>query len=1203
MNCNLLEQTNQTSGGSCSFLAPRVMRRFRAGKWRFALLALFALMPVLSVQGAVDDVDVDQSPLIVSDPLPPNIVLLYDDSGSMGRGYLPDAASGPDGFRDSSRNRQYYNPGTLYTIPPRADGTTYPAPTFPNGYDDPFRLPNINNILLDPDYSDDYVDPSYTNKSDCQSAGGSWREGSWRRSPECHMEAFVYFDGGDKHHVIVDGASCGGLNHCHHASDSLALVGGTTTTTYGQNVAHWYSYYRKRDLSAKSGIFGAFSSISSSFRVGFGSINSNGKDYIQTNVNSDRRFTKGDALLAGVERFGEPGEAGAQRERFWGWLASIRSVHGTPLRKTLKAVGDYFGTEDHPWESGYDDGATYSAEKYSCRPSFAILVSDGTWNGGSPSVGNTDASEPKPFEGSGQSDYLADVAFKYWSADLRTDLANDVPVTDRDGANWQHMSTFTVGLGVEPSLSNDGGGSMADIFSWARTGNAGAIDTTSFQWGTDKVADMAHAGINGRGDFFSARDPEQFAAGIKQALAAIAAVPGAGSSPFFSGGEKLTSNTRQYTAGYTTGAWTGELTSAGYDGTAGTFSLDPWKASAHLPAAADRNIWTMDQSGNVVEFKKANLGDYWQTLGDNLYLSDPKGETWGQHIVNYLRGDQSYEDPTLTPLNDVLRKRDSLLGDIVNSTPVVIAEPKADLYKHVLDETYFDGLSGSNTYEQFATGNASRTPIVYVAANDGMLHAFNANTGVEVFAFIPGAVVGGTGDASLARLANPEYGVYNPVDGTQPVPHQYFNDGKLTTQNVYLNGEWKTILVGTTGRGTSRTVYALDITNPADLADPAKAGDAILWERSAGDGKSNDEWIGMALGRPTISLIKDSNNNAGQWVAHLGNGPNSQQNRAALLQFDLATGDLKVYPAGAMADNGLAAPYVIQKDDNDGLSEYAFAGDLQGNVWRFDLSPTGGSVSAPIYVAKEDGGARQPITTDMLATQNEKTGAIWVFFGTGRFLTDSDIRSGAPQVQTWYGLRALTGGSGLSEVNSSHTRTDLQKREILAENAVGSGVYRATSAGEFSDLTSDNNVGWYMDLVSPDRGEEGERIVYQTQLIAGRLIVNTLVPKSSGPCDTFPGGATLIVDPFSGANPGEAVLDANDDDKTDNNDGIIIDGERHYYNGQRYGVGMAGSMSALIGDGGTALLFGLGLDSSQMGLETTMGTTDAQRLNWHEIFN
>lgn len=1152
-------------------------RRFVTGSWRLAALALLALLPALGAQADVDDVEVDQSPLIVTEPLPPNIMLMYDDSGSMAWTYLPDNApkiSNSTG-RDASKNYQYYDPRVIYEVPPQADGSLYPTPTFPTGYRDPFRYPGqIHTIVDQSDYSERVC------------TGSGWWD-------EVCERAFRYTDPLSKqtHYVAVD---------CTPFDSNC-----TTDPDVQQNVANWYSYYRKRDLSAKSGIFSAFADISPSFRVGFGSINNRGSSYITNNANFS--FSKEGKRLAGVERFGEPSDvgtgagAGVQREKLWGWLESVNSSGGTPLRRSLKAVGEYYATEDQPWQSGYDDGGSYSSDMYSCRPSFTILLSDGYWNGDSPGVGNIDHDEPPPFEGAGQSNYLADVAFKYWNTDLRTDLKDDVPLTDRDQANWQHMSTFTVGLGVEPSLANDGGGNMGDVFNWARTGDPGPINTGAFKWGGDKIADMAHAAVNGRGDFFSARNPQEFADGLRQALAAIAAVPGAGSTPTFGGGETQTSGTRKYTASYTTGAWTGELKAVGYDEATDTFSVAPWSASAQLPGHASRNIWTTKPAGgsgavDAIAFDASELSaDQIDALEDGIDTSFPVPAA---DIVSYLRGDRIYEDSTQTPLASVLRKRDTLLGDIVTSTPVVIEDPKADLYKHVLDDTYHNDL---DAYDNFVTARSGRTPMVYVAANDGMLHAFDANTGEEVFAFIPGAVVGGEDDASLARLANPEYGVYDLVDGSQPVPHQYYHDGKLTTQNVEINGAWRTVLVGTTGRGTSRTVYALDITDPAVLADPATAGDAILWERSADDGGPNDDWIGMALGRPTISLIEGSGNQ-GKWVAHVGNGPNSEKNKAALLQFDLEDGTLDVYTAGSMTDNGLAAPYVIQVDNSDGLSEYAFAGDLHGNVWRFDMDRNGGSGEL-IYVAKDNGGNRQPITAPMFATNNEETGAIWIFFGTGRFLTGSDILETNPQVQTWYGLRALAGPSGLPVVTDAKSRSDLQKREILAEDSVGGKIVRATSLGDASDLTDDGDVGWYMDLVSPVHGEEGERIVYLTQLIAGRLIVNTLIPKSDDPCSTLPAGATLIVDPFSGANPGEPTLDANSDGTIDDSDATTIAGDTHFYNGERYAVGMAGVFAALMGADGNVRLFGTGLDSGEVETEMTAGSSGIQRLNWREIVN
>ncbi|MBZ0334515.1 hypothetical protein K5L82_10080 [Marinobacter sp. AL4B] len=1193
-------------------------------------MTVFVLASLLGVNASVSAaVQVDQTPLTVSEPLPPNIVLLHDDSGSMGYNYLPDTAStSGDDFRKFSKNRQYYNPETLYAAPPKADGSFYSAATFPDGYVDPFNSNNKNNIISDSDYSETTItySNSYNSANGCEDNGGKPRYYKHRGRYyyyDCEFVNghFVYFDGNAKNHVVKDGDSCAGLSNCHHASDALEFEvdGETISTTYGQNVANYYSYYRTRKLAAKSGIMAAFSELDPKFRFGYGSINNSNL----TGFTESNSYTK-HMTIKKVESFGD-GSNGTNKAKFWSWLNGVDSDGGTPLRRALESAGEYYKTPQ-PW--------TESGKEYACRASYTILVSDGYWSGSAPSsslkradntsTDNYDA--VAPFTGGNSLDRescgwrcsrnvenatLADVANYYWKTDLRT-ASDEVSPTANDPATWQHMTTFTVGLGLEVSGL---GATQAELFNWARGGrsveNWGGWPVPGNGGGSgesENVSDMLHAAINGHGNFFSARDPKQFADGIKQALADIAATPGAGSSPFVGGGEYLTNETTQYAASYMTGSWSGELKATKYSKTDGEFNVPLWNAASMLPSADQRNIWTMKVNGDAVEFKhddqSPNLTDYLSTLGNNIYPSDAKGADWGKRIVSYLRGDKVDEN------TGVFRKRDSLLGDIVNSTPVVIESPTVDLYEHVIDDTYFEGLTKNKKklYNEFAADNSSRTPMLYVAANDGMLHAFNADTGVEKFAYIPRALLRATGDGSLARLANPEYGVINPVDGSQPVPHQYYNDGKLTIQNVYLDDEWKTILVGTTGRGQSRTVYALDITDPAVLADPAKAEDAILWERSAGDGEANSDWIGMALGKPTISLIKGSGNK-GKWVAHLGNGPNSAKGKAALLQFDLADGTLSVYKAGSMNSNGLAAPYVIQSDDSDGVSEYAFAGDLQGNVWQFDLSSSGKDVSDPIYIAMDSSGKRQPITADMLATKNEETGAIWVFFGTGRFLSkNSDVLADSG-VQTWYGLRALAGPSGYAEVVKTHSRGNLQKRDIIYEDekVQGGGVFRVTSTGQFSDLTDDGKVGWYMDLVSPvaSKGEEGERIVYQTQLIAGRLMVNTLIPESSNPCNTSPEGATLIVDPFSGANPAEALLDADGDTDVDNDDSVNIKGTIYFFNSQRYEVGVSGTFTAKRDGSGNIRLFGQGLDAGFRDIGTTGGASagNVERLNWHEIVN
>jgi type IV pilus assembly protein PilY1 len=1160
----------------------RLGRGFAAGR---LLVACVTLLPAFAAQAAVD---VDQSPLIVTEPLPPNIMLMYDDSGSMGWNFLPDDWSGD--FQDVRDNQMYYDPRVEYEVPPRADGSLYPETVFPEAYRDPFPTPSGTESIV---MQYRYRDFAYVGRGNGNC--------NWDDRYEC---VFAYVDPADGvEKYVSDDCSRWPNGNCSDDADIQ------------QNVANWYSYYRIREYAAKSGIMAAFADIDPEFRVGFGSINSN------------------EGGLRGVYRFGSKSEVNygngldnhVRRESFWDWLSGIYSSGGTPLRQALKRVGDYYDDDSQPWEAGYDENGDYNSDQYSCRQSYTILMTDGYWNGGDPGVYNADNLDgsnitsadgqstyqydaPEPPFSDGYSNTLADVAMTYWKKDLRTDpeMKNDVPTTQADPAFWQHMTTFTIGLGFDPTGISPSDATMPDIFDWARTGSTTAFDTSQFSWpqpsrySSNNIADLAHAGVNGHGDFFSARDPQKFAQGLKDALAAIDNGPGAGNSQTFSGGTELTSDSVQYVADYVTGDWTGSVRAYEYVPANDDFDSLKWRAANQLPAAASRNIWTSkegngNQPAQGIEFMASELTTEQQdALTDNI---DTPFSVPAADIVSYLRGDRNYEDSSSTPLagGDTLRRRAGLLGDIVTSTPVVVGPPNADLYDEGSQD--FDGL---DDYDDFVTDTtvSSRDTMLYIAANDGMLHAFDAETGVEKFAYIPGALLKETGDGALSRLANPEYGRFDEGAGTQSAPHQYFNDGEMTTQNVYIGGDWKTVLVGTTGRGSSRTIYALDITDPSVLADPGTAGDALLWERSAGDGKTNADAIGMALGRPTIALVKDGPNGS-KWVVLVGNGPNSDSDEAALLQFELEDGDLDVYSTNNATSNGLSAPYVIQVDSVDGISEWAFAGDLQGNVWKFPLEDGGGSGDL-IYVAKDDNGNRQPITARMLATKNADDSSIWVFFGTGKYLTKSDVQSA--EVQTWYGLRTLPEQSGKPVVESTDSRSDLQEREILAEVSTSGNVGRVTDVGSESDLTSDNDVGWYMDLVSPVNGEEGERIIYTTQLIAGRLIVNTLIPVSNDPCRSFPAGATMIVDPYSGANPNSAMLDVNGDGGIDmTGDGTTLGGDARALNGIIYEVGASGAFTALINADGNIELFGAAMDSGQLRTEMTRGPGGAQRLNWREL--
>jgi type IV pilus assembly protein PilY1 len=600
--------------------------------------------------------------------------------------------------------------------------------------------------------------------------------------------------------------------------------------------------------------------------------------------------------------------------------------------------------------------------------------------------------------------------------------------------------------------------------------------------------------------------------------------------------------------------------------------------------------------------------------GLDYYVNGAKQPTSRTAMLNYLRGDNS---------DTTLRQRKVLLGDVISSTPVYVAAPDKALYVNATFE-------GASTYGTFVANQSARNPLVYVAANDGMLHAFRVKPGLkadgtpdpdkpagqEVFAYLPAAVLAQPANSAggISNLANPQYGAVDGVTGAQAVPHQYFNDGKITTQNVYLDtgdGQgkiWRTILVGTTGRGPAKSVYALDITNPANfdalaqrMADPTKPlPKVLLWERSAGDSgactgviPSNcSAYIGQMTGAPVIAQIKDGTST--RWVVYVGNGYNSTANTPALLEFDLATGALNVRPAlGGMLDDGLAEPGLAQPDSKTGITTAAYAGDLNGNLWKFDLtSPLGGG--SKIFQAVDKNGNPQPITSLVALSYDGTQGkqSTWALFGTGRYLDDGDVKS--TQVQTWYGLRVstdVTGANAPPVVSITTQRKDLTERSILKEDSAGNGnLLRATSLATTNDM--DGKVGWYMDLAT----QSGERIINRTQFIGSLALVTTMIPKVSDPCNTVPSGAVMLVNPFTGAN---STSDFGLGVTSYRENGVTVNVA---YNGVVYPVGPAAGVTGSYDKNGKIMLQFNNLSGAQVNLgPITSAAGDVGRVSWREL--
>jgi type IV pilus assembly protein PilY1 len=962
---------------------------------------------------------------------------------------------------------------------------------------------------------------------------------------------------------------------------------------------------------AKSGIMNSFLSIDAKYRIGFGSIdgggsgNGNYKQLPSSRYSYSDAYNGGTNYIAKVTPFGDGSSGSDQKSQLWSWVDAAVASGGTPLRQALSAAGKYY-TTDQPWQTSSSD-----TTELACRQSYTILTTDGFWNDDTPSgIGNTDNTKatitgpnnqtytytPASPYSDNQSNTLADVAMKYWQTDLMSgatgdsNILNEVPTSAEDPAFWQHMTTFTLGLGFTPTNIIPSSTTIDQVFAWANGGSA----ISGFSWpapsgdSINNIADLAHAAVNGHGGFYSATSPDAFTSGLKDALKRASERVGTGAS-LAANSTELKTGTFAFQANYYTAKWKGDLKAIAVDPNTGALAATPtWTASTVLPAFASRKIYTYNPAVSPASAILFNSPTSLSSAEDTALGTTATAQ---QNMINYLRGDGSLEQRMT---GGTFRNRDTPLGDIVDSQPVYVGQP---------DANQFSGQTFTGTSSFAAYAGTARTALIYVAANDGMLHAFDATTGAETFAYLPAAVI----TNGIANLANTDYGV------TLAVPHQYFNDGELTIADVYFGSAWHSVAVGTTGRGAAKAIYALDVTNPSSIS--------LLWERSAGDGKTNADYIGQMTGKPIIAQVAD-----GSWAVFMGNGYNSVKGVAALLQFGISDGTLTAHQTDTATNNGLAAPGVWINDQTNGISTIAYAGDVQGREWSFVLN--NGTASTPsssgtkLFTAKDSSNNIQPITAGTLLGKDPATGNLWIFLGTGQYLSTSDLASTA--TQSWYGLIVQSATSGIA-LDGSQGRTSLVQRSIIAETAGTAAVLNAdgsvktaavaparaiTPAPATPDMTGKS--GWYIDLLSPTSATDskglvtytpnttaqGERIVTPNLFQGNQLIATTRIPQATDICNPSGRGWIMSVNPFTGTAPTSSFFDLNGDGQINQPaDYILVNGQPVASSG----IGFSSLPNNPIFVGGSMLVsFDNGSASS---IQTAGSGADVNRVSWRELIN
>lgn len=683
-------------------------------------------------------------------------------------------------------------------------------------------------------------------------------------------------------------------------------------------------------------------------------------------------------------------------------------------------------------------------------------------------------------------------------------------------------------------------------------------------------------------NFFKVTNP----AGLSLALGKVfeqAANADASASAIASNSTRLDTNTHIYQAILHSPAWTGEfkaipLGSGGVPGTA------TWEAGALLTTAGAsvRNIktwngqvWNVAANGGL-DFVWSGLTNSQKSTIDNpAYLASATTST----MLDYLRGVQTNEKP-----GGIYRKRTSLLGDIVNSDPHYVA---AENYGY---DELGSGLAAAEktAYTTFRTGTtgvtkATRKKMLYVGANDGMLHAFNGDNtggGNEIFAYVPNEVI-----PNLSKLSDPNY------------QHLYYVDGSPNSGDAYLGGTWKTVLIGTLGAG-GKAVFALDITDP-DSFDATK----VMWEfRDATD-------LGFVMSRAHVARMNDGN-----WYAVFSNGYNSSSGHAVLFMvpldrtLGLPVVKIDANAGGSTTTNGLSEPALLD-DDGDYIIDTIYAGDLEGNIWKFDVSATNtgtwasayksGTTPNPLFNATV--GVAQPITGALeIGAPPSGSSGYMIYFGTGKYLGNSDITA-TPATQTAYGI--LDSGTKITSGRSA-----LQPQSFIYEGArtpTDPTQIRVVSNTSFSYSGSGAKRGWYLDLLSPNTPASlGERIVSVPLLRFGRAIFTSIVP-SAGPCEQ--GGYSWIteIDALTGARLTYSVFDYNSNGTFDATDyasyGSGSSAASNPVSSNKLSSQGLLKSPTVISAGETEYKVGSGTAGGIVVIKEK-GTTGAPRTSWRQIF-
>lgn len=679
--------------------------------------------------------------------------------------------------------------------------------------------------------------------------------------------------------------------------------------------------------------------------------------------------------------------------------------------------------------------------------------------------------------------YIAGLAYYAHSNDLRTDI---------DGI--QTVDTYWMDVMEVGYVSKNQYWLAAKYGGYKKPSKAtppGPFDSSKDIWVDKTTAGVPIRSRDGDplpNNYFTADSPDSMVAGLRSAFQSIASGSGAAAGAALSSSQVNASSggSNTYQGSYDAASWSGDITASRVNKVASDDSLDVttlWHAAAKVDAQGSlgRKIVTLAPTDKTLTkptpadlkgtaFRWANLSPT-QQLNLSKTSAAPTGDPVdGERILSYLRGDRTFE--STAAVSNLYRQRASLLGDIVDSKVVYLGKPSASYA-----ESYNPG------YTRFKTDKAGRNPLIFVGANDGMLHAFDASEGSkggqEIFALVPYSVYEGPDlnpeVSGIQALARKTYSHHYYMNATPEIRDVDFarTGARLDSFGAGTEADWRTILVAGQGKG-GRSFIAMDVTDISDTLTEDEIAGRVLWEFTHPD-------MGFSFGRPLIAKTRRWG-----WVVILTGGYNNiggtKPGQGALFILNAKTGELlgssPVYTGAdsgsATAPSGFAQIEGYTPSYQEYTLDYVYGGDLNGNLWRFDFSNSADDLPPVTKIAEfSTGGVGQPITTAPKIEYSADDLKRYVFVGTGRLLSSED--QGNTQQQTMYAVR-----------DGTKTRAFGTKPYQVAFPSGGffpvtrGNLVEVTNLIEGAKLDSAKPMGWRYDLTGSNAGVT-ERIILSLQ--------------------------------------------------------------------------------------------------------------------------